>query len=318
MHKTAIIRPWAWPRELRKRGVLGINRRNVQYLFELNPRHNYKFVDDKIVTKQLCHTHGIAVPKTHAIIERFGDAKRLATMIGEHLEFVVKPASGSGGRGVLVIVGRDGESFVGTKGERISFSEIRYHVCSTLSGLYSLAGQSDRVIIEQRIRPHSIFEGLSVGGTPDVRVIMYRGWPAQAMLRLPTKASGGRANLHQGAIAAGIDLETGRTLGGVWRNRAIATHPDTGLAIGGLIIPHWSRILATAQSLSAIIQMGYIGVDIVLDVNEGPVVLEANARPGLAVQTANRTGLLDLLAEIDKKISSSGEDSRTYREVLVC
>jgi alpha-L-glutamate ligase-like protein len=239
-------------------------------------------------------------------------------MVDNYPEFVVKPASGSGGRGVLVIVGRDGELLIGAKGQRMPFTELRYHVCSTLSGLYSLGGQSDRVIIEERIVPHSIFEGLSIGGTPDIRVIIYRGHPALAMLRLPTKASKGRANLHQGAVAAGIDLKTGWTLGGVWHNRAIATHPDTGLAIGGLKIPYWSRILTMAQKLSTAIQMGYIGIDIVLDVKEGPVVLEANARPGLAVQIANRTGLVKVLANIDKRISASLESCRSYQETLFC
>ena len=40
-----------------------------------------------------------------------------------------------------------------------------------------------------------------------------------AMLRLPTKASGGRANLHQGAIGAGVDLVTGVTHHAVLKNR---------------------------------------------------------------------------------------------------
>ena len=318
MHTSAIKRFWAWPQELSRQGILGINRRNVQYLFEFNPRRTYKLVDDKILTKQLCNDHGIAVPKTYTIIERYGDVRLLAKMIEDHPEFVVKPASGSGGRGVLVIVGRDGELLICAKGQRMPFSELRYHVCSTLSGLYSLGGQSDRVIIEERIVPHSIFEGLSIGGTPDIRIIMYRGYPALAMLRLPTKASRGRANLHQGAVAAGIDLKTGRTLGGVWYNRAIAIHPDTGLAIGGLTIPYWNQILTIAQDLSAALKMGYIGIDIVLDIKEGPVVLEANARPGLAVQIANRTGLLKVLAEIDNRIFTSVESSKSFQETLFC
>lgn len=317
-HKTPVKRFWAWPRELSHQGILGINRRNIQYLFELNPRRNYKLVDDKVFTKQLCYAHGIAVPNTYVVVERFGDVRHLSEKIEEQPEFVVKPACGSGGRGVLVIVGRDGKFFIGAKGQRMPFSELRYHICSMLSGLYSLGGQSDRVIIEERIVPHPVFEGLSVDGTPDVRIIMYRGSPALAMLRLPTKASKGRANLHQGAIAAGIDLKTGRTLGGVWYNHAIATHPDTGLAVEGLTIPYWKRILATARSLNAAIKMDYIGVDIVLDAKEGPVVLEANARPGLAVQIANRIGLVKVLSEIDRKIIASVEESKSFQEALLC
>ena len=48
--------------------------------------------------------------------------------------------------------------------------------------------------------------------------------------------------------------------------------------------------------------LGYIGVDIVVDVNEGPMLLEANARPGLAIQIANGRGLLPRLEAIDAQL----------------
>jgi len=296
-------RAWAWPWELRKLGILGINRRNLYYLFELNPRSLYRYVDDKIMTKTVCKQRGIPVPETYAIIDRFGDLRNLSRIIAQRREFVVKPAAGSSGRGVVVIVGRRGSLFETPTSQMISLAELRYHICSTLAGLYSLAGQSDRVIIEQRIVAHPVFEKLAVGGTPDVRVIIYRGVPIMAMLRLPTCASKGRANLHQGAVAAGINLATGETFGGVYRNRAVAVHPDTAAPIGGVKIPYWDKILEIAKTVGCVLNhglersegMGYIGVDIVLDAHKGPVVLEANARPGLSIQIANRLGLLPIL-----------------------
>jgi D-alanine-D-alanine ligase-like ATP-grasp enzyme len=45
--------------------------------------------------------------------------------------------------------------------------------------------------------------------------------------------------------------------------------------------------------------MGFIGVDIVLDQHKGPLLLEINARPGLSIQMANRTGLLPRLKFIE-------------------
>jgi len=286
---------WAWPWELRGHGVLGINRRNLNYLFELNPRSFYRLADNKAVTKTICKEQGIPVPETYAVIERFGELQNLSEIIGQRPEFVVKPAGGSGGRGVLVIVGRNDGLFKTAKGQRISLTELRYHISTTLSGLFSLGGQSDHVIIEQRIVPHPVFEGLAVQGTPDIRVIMHRGEPTMAMLRLPTWASKGRANLHRGAVAAGINLETGETFGGVYRSRAVTTHPDSNATIEGIRIPSWNKILEMAGKLVAAIKMGYVGVDIVLDAHQGPVVLEVNARPGLAVQIANRSGLIPVL-----------------------
>lgn len=293
------MRLWVWPWELRKKGVLGVNERNLRYLFEFNPRSLYRLADDKVVTKSLCSRQGIPVPQTYAVIERFGEVRQLAEIIGDRQDFVIKPASGAGGRGILVVMARENGLFKTAKGEMIRLDELQYHVSTTLSGLYSLGAQPDRVIVEQRIVPHSMFDQLAVGGTPDMRIIVFRGSPVIAMLRLPTRASQGRANLHQGAAAAGIELDTGRTFGGVYRDRAITRHPDTGAVIEGHTIPHWGEMLKASKNLSELIGMGYIGVDIVLDAYQGPVVLEANTRPGLSVQIANRAGLLTKLALVN-------------------
>jgi alpha-L-glutamate ligase-like protein len=291
-------RTWSWPWELRRRGVLGINRRNLELLSPLNPRRLYPRVDDKIVTKALCEGRGIPVPETFAVIERCGDVRRFGDLTAGRTEFVVKPARGSGGEGILVVTGRDGADLVASNGRRWSPSELRYHLASILAGLYSLGARPDRAIIEQRIRPHTVFADLAVGGTPDVRIICHCGEPVVAMLRLPTRGSDGRANLHQGAVGAGVELATGRTTGGVLLNRAVAAHPDTGAAIGGREVPHWPALLDVARRLSRALELGYVGIDQVLDEGRGPVVLEANARPGLAIQVANRRGLHRELATL--------------------
>ena len=136
-----------------------------------------------------------------------------------------------------------------------------------------------------------MLEPYAVGGTPDVRVLLYLGVPVMAMIRLPTIASGGRANLHQGAIAAAVDLVTGVTHGGVCQNRAIDLHPDTGLEIAGLELPNWRDLIDASMRLGDALELGYLGIDFVFDAGEGPVVLEANARPGLAIQVAHRYGI---------------------------
>jgi alpha-L-glutamate ligase-like protein len=290
---------FAWPHELKEAGVLGINHRNLAFIQESNPRSRFPRVDDKTITKQICHNHGIPVPETYALIRRWGDVSRFAELIGNHSEFVVKPASGAAGRGIIVIAGRNGSDYQTSSGRVISQSELNYHISTILSGLYSLGGQIDSAIVEQRIIMHPVMQGVAVGGTPDVRVILYRHVPVMAMVRLPTVASEGRANLHQGAAAAAVDLVTGRTFGGVCSGRTITRHPDTGHEIADLQIPGWHNLLAAAMKLADALEMGYIGVDFVIDAKIGAVVLEANARPGLAIQVAHRIGLLPRLQLID-------------------
>ncbi len=297
-------RCWAWPWELRRSGVLGMNCRNADYILPHNPRRHYIRVDDKLVTKQICQEYGIPVPRTYSVIERQGDVRRFREMIGERDDFVVKPTQGSEGRGILLITRREGDRWLTSGGEELTSGDVQYHLSAVLAGLYSLGGRPDRAVIEERITRHDALAHVAVGGTPDIRIVVYRNVPAMAMVRLPTHASRGRANLHQGAVAAGIEMHSGRTTGGVCKSRVIEVHPDTRESITGLAIPHWPELLSAAIRLSTRLEMGYVGIDFVLDSQRGPMILEANARPGLAIQIANRCGLRHRLQAIDAQLEA--------------
>jgi alpha-L-glutamate ligase-like protein len=166
--------------------------------------------------------------------------------------------------------------------------------------MYSLGGHPDQAMLQQRIRVHPAVRPISYKGIPDIRVILYRNQPAMAMLRLPTKASNGRANLHQGGIGTGVDLTTGITNHAVLHNRAVKKHPDTAVPVVGMQVPCWQQVLEMSCRVARAVGLGYIGVDIVVDAHEGPMLLEANARPGLAIQIANHQGLMHRLAAIDR------------------
>ncbi len=172
-----------------------------------------------------------------------------------------------------------------------------------LSGLYSLAGQRDRVVVEYYVRCDPELAKISYRGVPDIRMIVFRGFPLMAMIRLPTHLSDGRANLHQGAVGVGIDLATGETLQGVQEDRRIDEHPDTGHPLAGIFMPAWDQILEMAARCFEMTGLGYLGVDIVVDRDLGPLILELNARPGLAIQIANGSGLrhrLQAVAELQE------------------
>ncbi len=286
-------------RRLRELGILGMNRRNAKCILDHNPRALYPLVDDKLRMHDLCRQINVPTPKVYLEVSSYATLRRLPELLGPLDDFVIKPNRGSAGRGVLVIVGREGKHYLRHNGERLGIDSVRQHISDILSGMYSLGGQPDRAMLQQRIRLHPAFAAISYKGIPDVRVILYRNEPAMAMLRLPTKESNGRANLHQGGIGTGVDLETGFTNHAVQRNRVVARHPDTGNALVGMQVPYWDEVLEMSRRVSKAVSLGYIGVDIVVDVDEGPMLLEANARPGLAIQIANGRGLLPRLEAID-------------------
>lgn len=301
-------------RQLAARGVLGINQRNAEFTLRFNPRHLYPLVDDKLQTKNLAKRAGLAIPELYGVVEIERQIRDLPTLLQSYDDFVIKPCQGSGGDGILVITGRRKERYRKASGQLISQDDLEHHASNILSGLYSLGGYPDKALIEERVLFDPVFEAISYQGVPDVRIIVFLGVPVMAMVRLPTRMSDGKANLHQGAIGAGIDLATGKTLKAVWKNEIVTEHPDTENPITGVRIPHWETILRIAAQCSELSGLGYLGVDLILDKNKGPLMLELNARPGLNIQIANGEGLLSRLelVERDHTTLKSLDDRLTY------
>jgi hypothetical protein len=151
---------------------------------------------------------------------------------------------------------------------------------------------------EERIKLNKSFKHLAYKGIPDIRVIVFNRIPVMAMIRIPTKESDGKANLHLGGIGIGIDMATGVTTNAIMRERFIDTIPGTEISLSGIRIPYWNTILDIAIRTADITRLGFTGIDIAIDRDAGPVVLEANARPGLAIQIANLAPLKERLQKV--------------------
>ncbi len=292
---------------LRQRGILSINQRNSDFVLKYNPRKLYPLVDDKLRTKRLALQAGIAVPPLYTLIETEHHVKKLKTLLQPYKDFVIKPARGAGGDGIIVITEQIFDRYRQINGKLLTIQELSYHLSCLLSGAYSLGGYPDYALIEQRVIVDPVFANVSYEGVPDVRIITLLGYPAMAMVRLPTRLSGGKANLHQGAIGTGINLATGVTLGGVFHNDTIDYHPDTLNPIVGIQVPDWDKILEIAAGCYELTGLGYLGVDIVLDKIHGPLMLELNARPGLNIQIANREGVVQRFRCIEERAALGKE-----------
>jgi len=305
---------FAIAKKLAQAGVLSLNRRNAEYTLWHNPRHLFPLVDDKLTTKSLAQQAGMAVPPLYGVIEIEHQVRELCTILKPYQDFVIKPAQGSGGDGIMVISGRRKERYRKVNGQMITQEDLDHHVSNTLSGLYSLGGHQDKALIEYRVQFDPVFEAISFQGVPDIRIIVFLGVPVMAMVRLPTRQSDGKANLHQGAIGAGINLRTGKTLTGVWQNEIVTEHPDTEQPITDVQVPEWDKLLNLAARSYELTGLGYQGVDLVLDKDKGPLILELNARPGLNIQIANRAGLLTRLQLVEQHAPSlkTVEDRITF------
>jgi len=289
----------ASPKKLRSFGIIGMNQRNFGLISRYNPRHLYPLVDDKLKTKLLAQQAGITVPKLLGTLHYQHDVKLLQEVLRPYNQFVIKPVKGSGGKGILVIVEHDHNLYFKPSGDTIQLVDIERHVSNILSGLHSLGGKPDSVMIESLIQLDPVFSGYSYEGIPDIRIIVFRGYPIMAMLRLTTHASDGKANLHQGAVGVGIDIGTGGALHAVQFGETVLHHPDTRKTFSELFIPHWDKLLQLAAACYEMTGLGYLGADLVLDRDQGPMIIELNARPGLSIQVANYAGLAPRVAVIE-------------------
>lgn len=295
----SILNYFASPAALRDAGVLGMNRRNHDYIAAYNKRRYYPMVDDKLVTKELAVKVGVPTAGLIGTIRYQYEAKNFMRMTECYPSFVIKPGHGSGGRGILVIKSRDGENFRKADGSVIGYQQVYSHITNILSGLYSLGGQIDYALFEECISFSEIFSDFSYQGVPDIRIIVFQGYPVMAMMRLATKLSDGRANLHQGAVGVGLSIRSGEPRKAVLRDEPVTHHPDTGRALSELVVPEWDKHLELAARCAKMIKLGYFGADIVNDREKGPLLLELNARPGLGIQIANHAGLRSRLELIE-------------------
>jgi alpha-L-glutamate ligase-like protein len=283
--------------------ILGLNRRNQEYIRPYNPPSAKKIADNKILTKRVLRKEGINTPEVYKLIRT---KKQLQFLDWDSLpkSFVIKPNKGTGGNGIIVLYGKKkGEySWIRPNEKIMSQRDIILHMENILDGRFSMGSKKDIVIIEERVKTDPLLKQYSYKGVPDIRIICFNGIPIMAMMRLPTKRSNGTANLHSGAICTGIDIGTGITTYSM-RMDPNSIISDTyemieetvdlkqNKTLSGIQIPNWDNLLEISLKCQKITGLGYIGVDIALDKYKGPVVFEVNARPGLGIQVANQAGL---------------------------
>ncbi len=281
--------------------LLGMNARNLDYVRPLNRKKGMEIADNKLLCKRILHKHGLSVPK---LLGKIRSQEELESFDWNALpsSFALKPNRGFGGGGILVVYarkkGRD-DAWIKADGSLITIADLEDHIRNILDGSFSLANLPDIAFFEERLTLLKLFKPYSYKGIPDIRVIVYNSVPVMAMLRLPTRASDGKANLQQGAIGVGIDLATGTTTSAIIGKGYIIEHvPDTQLVLSGIKLPYWKETLRIAVEAQKISRLGFLGADIALDRERGPVIIELNARPGLSIQLANLSGLRERLDRV--------------------
>lgn len=286
--------------------ILGLNARSQLYLTPLNSPRARRIADSKLLMFTTLKKAGIPTPEVY---KRFREPREVYDFDWTTLpdSFALKPNRGFGGEGIVVIKKRAKDekghkipdAWITTQRKKITADDLKLHTLDILEGAYSMKNIPDTGFVQEYVGRHKTFRKYAYRGTPDIRVIVFNKIPVMAMLRLPTKESGGHANLHQGAIGVGIDIATGITTKAIWHGEIIKYKPDTERKLHGIKIPHWTSCLEIAVKTAMVSGLGLAGVDIILHPDKGPMVLELNARPGLQIQLANMAGLKKRLERVE-------------------
>jgi len=293
--------------------LLGMNARNLEYIRPYNRKNAKQLADNKLLSKRKLGKAEIPVPK---LIAKIRSIEELENFDWSSLpsSFALKPNRGFGGEGIMIVYARKKPSknitqneagvtaadvWIKADGSKITAEDMKSHIRNILDGAFSLSNLPDIAFFEERLTLLKLFKPYAYKGIPDIRVIVFNRIPVMAMLRLPTKESGGKANLQQGGIGVGIDMASGVTTTAVLgKGKIIDYVPGTRLLLSGIKIPYWKEILLLAVKAQEISGMGFLGADVAIDRERGPVFLEINARPGLSIQVANLSGLKERLERI--------------------
>ncbi|PJA86664.1 MAG: hypothetical protein CO141_03495 [Candidatus Moranbacteria bacterium CG_4_9_14_3_um_filter_42_9] len=305
-------------------GVLGMNARNLDYIRPNNLLEAKKLADNKLLSKKILKKNDLPVPQLIAKIKSRDDLEKFDWQALPET-FALKPNRGFGGEGILIVYGKkkparpsatmafradngfalgdEGgnhqDTWIKADGSLITVADLKSHIQNILDGSFSLSNTPDIAFFEERLQLLKLFKPYSFKGIPDIRVVVFNKVPVMAMLRLPTKESGGKANLQQGAIGVGIDMASGITTTAIQgKNKFVEQILNTRLTLSGIKIPYWKDILTLAVKSQEISNLGFLGADIAIDKERGPVILELNARPGLSIQLANRAGLRERMERV--------------------
>jgi alpha-L-glutamate ligase-like protein/uncharacterized protein (TIGR02421 family) len=290
---------------------MGLNARE-KYIKKYNNIKAFNLANDKIYAREILEQYDIPVPKLLYLIERREDIGRFDwTKLPK--EFVIKPSQGSQGKGILVLKHYKDDVYQKVDRSFITKAELERHLNHIIDGIYSLDRSYDTVIIEERLKPHPCFNTLDNNGLPDIRVIVVNMVPVMAMLRIPTKASKGKANIHQGGIAFGIDLRTGMITYGISGSQSITLNSK----MREFVIPDFDDVLRYSVMSQEASGIGYLGVDVTIDQDHGPLILELNAQPGLEIQNANMAPLKKRIDRIESlKVKNADEGVQIARDLF--
>jgi len=312
--------------------ILGNNARNLLYIKKFNDKKAIRLANNKLETKNFLSERGIPFAKTYWIISNRNELYDFDFSYLPKKTFVIKPNQWSKWEWILIVKNvTKKEMIYNNKNNNIinkfekrrtrhipyktipnNKSEIyhiwnreindptfRRYLLDIIDWKYSMTMWNDKVIIEEKLNPWELFKDFCERWLADIRVVVFNLVPIATMIRVPTKYSGGKANLAQWWLGLGIDIGSGKITSMSRKNKIYTRKfPKEFAHFFGKQIPYRKDILFLSSKAQYYVNLGYLALDRVIT-NEWPKLLEINARAGLEVQKVTNTPLEKILWKIE-------------------
>ncbi len=313
-------------------GILWLNKRNINYIKKRNPKKQIRLANSKYHTKKFLAERGIPVPQTLWVIKNRKKLFQYNFNKFKTENFVVKPNQWSKWRWIFIIKKlKEREANNTLKGQwsrhkwlkkrreiiysykeelfnnqlfivnkkKLSDRWLKQQLVSIIDGQYSIGSKNDVILIEELVKPSKEFLPFCEHGLADIRIICFNLVPIAAMLRMPTKKSGGKANLAQWGIGFGVDISSGKIVSMKNKKRIhYESFPEEFTSFFHKKINNRDDMLLYSSSIQYFTNIGFIGLDRVLT-PQWPKILEINARAWIEIQNITLKPLESILSKIE-------------------
>jgi alpha-L-glutamate ligase-like protein len=286
--------------------ILWLNARNLLYIKPFNPKKNIRLANNKLKTKVFLEKREIPFPQTYLTITSRSKLEQASLEQLPYEDFVIKPTHWSKGKGILIVKKIIDEQWDILFHARwlsqwlSTEKDIKNYLWDILDGKYTIGNKPDSILIEEKLLPSQGFHHCCEWWLADIRLIVSNLVPVAAMVRIPTQASWGKANLAQWWIALGLDIATGKVISLYLNGKRHTTiFPEEYTHFKWMKIEFRNTVLTYSSHIQLYVNLWYLALDWVIT-EDGPKLLEINARAWLEIQNVCGFGLKQRLDRISK------------------
>ena len=217
-------------------------------------------------------------PTIYGILEPDGPFRDQLTAIFQssgQRQLMLKPVFGRSGIGIVLVERKESGIVVRVRGTEVPLSDFQLEY---------------PVFLQEVIRQHPAIAAIWNSSVNTMRIITMLTIRGEVIIIGCAMRFGvGQSivdNWSAGGVAAGIDTETGRLrkYAGDMFGKQHTQHPSSQFTFDGFQIPEWPAILDAARAIQKELPFSKIaGMDLCLDENAKPVLIEINGLPDWTV-----------------------------------